>query len=149
VYCLTQTAYAYSKEPYIHSNNQMSTLKSPIYICIYTYIYIRIHVTGWRRLTGSLIFIGHFPQKWRIFGGSFVEIDLQLRGSYESSPPCNTQKYLPRRYVPYQESPTNSWKKLNVHSQILFTHMNILLCPARAAACFPRQCEKSLMYIHK
>jgi len=51
-------------------------------------ISIGISATRWRRLIGSLIFKGHFPQKWPISSGSFVENDPQLRGSYESSQLC-------------------------------------------------------------
>jgi len=43
-------------------------------------------------LIGSLIFIGHCW--WPIFSGSFVENDLQLRGSYESSPPCTKHIHM-------------------------------------------------------
>jgi len=46
--------------------------------------------TGWQRLIGCPIFVGHFPQNSPIISGWYEESDPQDKASCGSSPPCKS-----------------------------------------------------------
>jgi len=128
--CTYIYAHTYVQRHRVHI--YMYTIYS-VHICMSLYIY-----RGWRRLIGSLILIGHFPQKSTIFSGSFVENDLQLRGSYESSPPCSVHicMYTVSLYI------------YSVHICMyiyvcLCTYMYVHICMYTVTSCGPLY-----MYIH-
>jgi len=74
---------------------------------------LRMTDTGWQSLIRSLIFIGHFLQKWPIFSGSFVEKDLQLKGSYEYQGSCVYEKAISHATYERVRSYTNNLSHLN------------------------------------
>ena len=47
--------------------------------------------SGWRRIIGCLMSIGHFLQKNPILSGSFAENDVRLQASYESAAPSKSE----------------------------------------------------------
>jgi len=58
------------------------------------YVSYEVYDTEWRKLTGCLIFMGHFLQKSPILSDSFAGKDLQLKTSYGSSPPCMWHRWV-------------------------------------------------------
>jgi len=83
---LQQSHVAAATEPYCSS---FTLCKSTMY----TFACIIMHDTEWRRPTGCLVVLGHFPQKSPVISGSLAKNDLQLKAAYESLLPRRATKH--------------------------------------------------------
>jgi len=78
---------------FVCSSGQEGSFFLSLFVCVSVSFSVCVSITGiaptgWRRIMGCLIFIGHFPQKSPIVSGSFAKNDQQLQACYEFSPPC-------------------------------------------------------------
>ena len=119
-------------------------------VCVYSHNCItythtkcsRTFATEYRRPTGCLIFIRHFPPKSPIISCSFAKNDLKLNASYRFSPPCRMHILYSHTYVCMC---SHTWVECRYTLQHTATHCNTLQRSHTSVSCRYTIAQKSLL----
>jgi len=123
---------------------------SNAYVMHTVHVIHTVHVTGWRRITGCLIFIGDFPRVSPIISCTFAKNDLQLKASYGSSPLCmHTVRVETTASCVWQDSNQSMFVCHDVYTWSMYMRHLVRMCAITYVLETSNICIKMTKYMYQ